>query len=590
MDLSEYSDFTVVSGLTPRSEFTAKKKNRSKLALSMVMSCLETIHLIRDSFKGSVSLVDFIRIMRNNLDWTQLNVPEEEIVHSLIDLFNGMTLHNGMLKFDDFLATIISTGTDGAEFTVINPVPKYVPGPSPPVSHRVDKVLKYIPAADKLLLLEKNSFRLINPVTFDDKSSKPNLSTCGSIITAEYIPPCSAFSCPFDMIALATTQAISLWENVTSAGIQAAVATGYYNSPDVHTYRTSIFKNRPPGGPLSANKVGIVQRFELPTSFPQTALKWSVEHGFLYSGGMDGIVRFWHMEYGDKNGFMKDQHRDVVSSLEMVPKLDMLASGSLDADIRFWDLTRGSTRKTLSGHKKGIVSLSYSDEYRFLLSGSFDHTMCIWSPFADRLVFRLTGHNSPICSAQFLTNTPQVVSVDLDGWIKVWDIRNFQCVDTYHSISDVCSFTAAEPLHQRLFIASAQSVLIFYLSFLLFLQIVSFDQEVAGNDYNVINETEKENQPIVPLVQASTFANSDIISVYNPFHLSFATASGKDIKFWDALNGKQQRYHKNIVDEDITALCIDDKGRKLFVGDRKVCCLFDLFLSCNVGKYIGIKL
>jgi hypothetical protein len=43
------------------------------------------------------------------------------------------------------------------------------------------------------------------------------------------------------------------------------------------------------------------------------------------------------------------------------------------------------------GHRKAMCSLEYSDEYRLLVTASFDHDVCVWSPYADKLIYKMKG-------------------------------------------------------------------------------------------------------------------------------------------------------------------------------------------------------
>lgn len=49
------------------------------------------------------------------------------------------------------------------------------------------------------------------------------------------------------------------------------------------------------------------------------------------------------------------------------------------------------------GHRKAVCSLDYSDEYRLLVTASFDHDVCVWSPYADKLIYKMKGTHSILC-------------------------------------------------------------------------------------------------------------------------------------------------------------------------------------------------
>ena len=60
----------------------------------------------------------------------------------------------------------------------------------------------------------------------------------------------------------------------------------------------------------------------------------------------------------------------------------------------------------LHGHKKGILDLTYSPEYRLLVSCGFEHDALVWSPFVKNLVFRLRGHHGALVGVHCVENTP----------------------------------------------------------------------------------------------------------------------------------------------------------------------------------------
>ena len=107
--------------------------------------------------------------------------------------------------------------------------------------------------------------------------------------------------------------------------------------------------------------------------------------GTLFSAGVSGIVYAWdvadskmdqrhHMGGPGRDGRLKrDSHQDMVLDLLMIPSLESLASASMDRKIRLWDVHSGKHKKMLEGHSKGVRSLAYSPDYRFLVSAGFDY-------------------------------------------------------------------------------------------------------------------------------------------------------------------------------------------------------------------------
>jgi len=68
-----------------------------------------------------------------------------------------------------------------------------------------------------------------------------------------------------------------------------------------------------------------------------------------------------------------------------------------------------------------------------LFSAGFDHEIFVWNPYIDTPVFRVSevnSHSAPIVSLYAIDHSPQLLSTDSDGILKVWDIRTFECMQT----------------------------------------------------------------------------------------------------------------------------------------------------------------
>lgn len=219
-----------------------------------------------------------------------------------------------------------------------------------------------------------------------------------------------------------------------------------------------------------------------------------------------------------------------------LPTLESLASASMDRTIRLWDVHTGKHKQQLDGHSKGVRALAYSPEYRFLVSAGFDFDALVWNPYVDQLILRLHGHSNSLCGVEIIPDTPQIVTADIDGVFKVWDIRNFACMQTF----------SAENIGEIKKIVAVTSQK----------RIVAAGKKLTKFDYEKLENPELTDD------------NPVFAALYNPTSLSFITAAGRDVKIWDARLGKLLRVYRGLSTTDLTSLCLDFRERKFIVGDH----------------------
>ena len=73
-------------------------------------------------------------------------------------------------------------------------------------------------------------------------------------------------------------------------------------------------------------------------------------------------------------------HTDMVMNLCDMRQLEAVSSCSMDTNICVWDLHTGARRQKMEGHQKGVLSLTYNDDFKLLLSAGFEHDALVWSP------------------------------------------------------------------------------------------------------------------------------------------------------------------------------------------------------------------
>ena len=254
----------------------------------------------------------------------------------------------------------------------------------------------------------------------------------------------------------------------------------------------------------------------------QMSVTYMEKNKLLYSGGTNGFIYSWKIKERKIFDTLVG-HNDLVMKIVTLPKLNYLASASLDKVVAIWDVYTNQQLLKLLGHKKGILDIDYSSDYRLLVSAGFEHDAFIWSPFVNSLVYRLKGHHHSLVGCQAVKGTPEIITADTSGVLKLWDIRNFQCVQTFDTnlsgqeMKDGsklgCFIQCSLPTKglnieddSRIFAASKS--------------LFAFDQMRVVHD-------------------ATTDYSSVLFMTWNQQHMTIITASERNVMIWDALIGSK---------------------------------------------------
>jgi WD40 repeat protein len=298
----------------------------------------------------------------------------------------------------------------------------------------------------------------------------------------------------------------------------------------------------------------VTSRF--PTPHTQCGLLWDHRYSLLYSASIAGLVHAWDVEKKTEVSCMYG-HSDMVMNLCDMKALESISSCSLDRTICVWDLHTGARRQHMEGHQKGVLSLTYNNDYKLLLSAGFDHDAMVWSPFSPTVIFKLKGHKTSLVGIDSIEGTNQVVTADADGVYKIWDLRNFQCVQSFSSeLDELAELGLDEDMEKK--------------------QVTSFclcQERIEGRQARLIGSTRRLHVFEQGIVNVDTGGADDLpiqVAIFNPVLSSIITAHGRSIKIWNALIGKLEKAFFDITvnGSDITAICLDDRKRKFIVGDH----------------------
>ena len=105
-----------------------------------------------------------------------------------------------------------------------------------------------------------------------------------------------------------------------------------------------------------------------------------------------------------------------------MPGTDDVISGGDDKAVKLWHRANPTADyicvRTFEGHAKSVTSVAVMDN-RYVVSGSADKTVKIWSLNTGECLHTLSGHTSWVRGVAVLRGY-EIVSASEDNTLKIW--------------------------------------------------------------------------------------------------------------------------------------------------------------------------
>jgi WD40 repeat protein len=182
---------------------------------------------------------------------------------------------------------------------------------------------------------------------------------------------------------------------------------------------------------------------------------------WILAASYDKVIRIWNADTGlltdEIRGEQSDGMEGQIYTMDLSPDGRWLAVGGFmrtdvtksESYIRLYDFQQRKLVALLKGHTNVVNSVDFSDDGRFLASGSADNSVRLWSipkdgqsiPTTPQRTY--TGHTDNVCDVAM--HGSLIVSVSYDKALRFWDINKSTATMTKTHHSDKCSSVAISP-------------------------------------------------------------------------------------------------------------------------------------------------
>jgi WD40 repeat protein len=138
-------------------------------------------------------------------------------------------------------------------------------------------------------------------------------------------------------------------------------------------------------------------------------------------------------------------HTAEVRTMACSPDGHWVVSGSDDGTVKVWSLADGQEQATLRGHARGVTAVTCSPDGCWVVSGSDDGTVKVWSLADGQEQATLRGHTRGVTAVACSPDGHWVVSGSSDKTVKVWSLADGQEQATLRGHSSWVTAVACSP-------------------------------------------------------------------------------------------------------------------------------------------------
>lgn len=164
-----------------------------------------------------------------------------------------------------------------------------------------------------------------------------------------------------------------------------------------------------------------------------TSLTFSPD-GFLFAAARKDEITLWDRRTWHKTLTLRGDEFGVLAFSHNGRRL---ATNNLaNHELSLWDARTGSRLSHWKAHKNSILTLAFSPDGNWLVTGSWDRELMVWDMRSAQpeppLAKTLHGHEAFIMAAAFSPDSKTLVTTGEDKTIKFWQVPTFREMISLH--------------------------------------------------------------------------------------------------------------------------------------------------------------